>query len=147
MGNFFSHLRDFAWVVNLLGLPAVITYFLYDRTKLQNENRGEELQLKETEETLPDRVKTSSVLSLEAEWLAYKKTSDAKFVVMQETIDHLVRQLAEARKELQERDEIIDRLDKQLGSVKRRVNQLQDQVDDLQRQLDAARSTGEKKKP
>ena len=94
---------------NVIGLPAVITWALYDRRRVRNEARKGELDTHEHEATLPNRVRSSSVVTLEAELLALQNSFNADRQIKDNTIQWLKDQLEEERDENARKDRLIAR--------------------------------------
>jgi septal ring factor EnvC (AmiA/AmiB activator) len=134
----------FGWL-NVIGLPAVISWALYDRRKIRNANDKSGLQNKEMEETLPNRVKTSSVVTLEAEILALSRTFEMDREAKERTINFLQGQLAEARNDVIERDKVIDSLQSKVAMLQKQVNQINRELHVVQQELEDARSSNGKK--
>lgn len=122
----------FGWL-NIIGIPAIVTWVLYDRRRVRNQADRGQLENEELEQTLPDRVKSSSLITLEAELISLQKTFTADRELKENTIQWLSSQLAEARADILERDKLIDRLQEQL-------NILRTQMEDLQRELNQAKN-------
>lgn len=124
------------WFIRLLavvGLPSVTTWFLRERRKLRNQNL-------ETEATMPNRVRTSSVVTLEAEIMALSNSFDTDRRIKDETIAFLTAQLEEAREDITERDCKIDSLQAQVLALKRDAEAVTRRLVALQGELDAMRN-------
>ena len=115
-----------------LGIPAIVTWFLYDRRRLRAQGRVEDVAL--------DRVKSSSIVTLEAELVAARKSFDADRAIKDNTIQYLTKTVEEQRMEIDRKDEVIDRLMQQvrllkdeLVGVNDRINAVQQELSSLQR--------------
>lgn len=129
-----------ARVLALVGLPGVVTWFLYDRRRVHNEDKQGELAVDEAEATLPNRVRSSSVVTLEAEIMALSNSFDTDRRIKDETIQYLRDELGVARAEIAERDRLIDSLQEQLNDLKRKVSMLTRDLDRVQQELDSAKA-------
>lgn len=131
-------------VANVIGLPAVITWALYDRRRVRNEAREGELTTEEQEATLPNRVRSSSVVTLEAELLALQNSFNADRQIKDNTIKWLTEQLEAERQENVKKDQLIDQLQ---AKVRELTGQVANVVSDLNRvQRDLDRFKAEQKK-
>lgn len=137
-----------AWVreilgwLNVIGLPAVITWALYDRRKIRNAGDKGALENEELAETMPNRVKSSSVVTLEAEILALSRTFEMDREAKERTIKFLQQQLTEAREDVLERDLLIDALQEKVAALQRQVNMINTELVEVQQKLAEARSNG-----
>ena len=123
-------------IANVIGLPAVITWALYDRRRVRNEARQGELVGDEQEATLPNRIRSSSVVTLEAEILALQNTFNADRQIKDHTIQWLKEQLEEEREENRKKDRLIDELQDKVRDLTRRVAALVNDLDRVQQDLD-----------
>lgn len=127
-------------VLTIIGMPSVVAWALYDRRRVRNEaNRGE-LEVKEQETTLPNRVRSSSVVTLEAEIMALSNSFDTDRRIKDATIAFLQDQLQEARAEITARDQLIDALQDQVEGLKRNVVKVTRDLDRLHGELQTLRS-------
>ena len=129
-------IKELLAILNVIGLPTVIAWALYDRRRIRNEGKQGELQVQEAEATLPNRVKTSSVVTLEAELLALSRTFEMDREAKERTIAFYAQQLAEARRDIEERDAVIDSLREKVVGLQRQVNAVTTELADVHRQLD-----------
>jgi chromosome segregation ATPase len=121
----------FDWVsriVLLLGLPGVITYLVKERRKNNADARMAEADAEFAEEDLPNRHKTSSIVSLEAQVTAMQKTFKTDRENRDETIAFL-------RGELESEREASKRKDDRIRELEEKVQKLQARVSDLSREL------------
>lgn len=127
----FSEGLDFVVrLLTILGFPTVVAWFLYDRRRLRAQNS-------ETEATAPNRVRSSSVISLEGEIMALSNSFDTDRHVKEETISFLQQQLDEARDSIAERDRLIDDLQTQMSALKVKVRIVTRDLELIQAELDA----------
>lgn len=133
-------------VLTVLGIPTVVGWALYDRKRIRNEGAKGAVEVEEAEETLPHRVRSSSVVTLEAEIMALSNSFDTDRRIKDETIAFLQAQLAEAREEIEARDEMIDSLQEQVRTLRANVNQVNRDLDRLQGELETLRNHQEKGK-
>lgn len=123
-------------VLNIVGIPAIITWALYDRRRIRNEGNKGELDVEEQEATLPDRVRSSSIVTLEAELLALSRTFEMDREAKERTIAFQAQQLAEARADLEERDKVIDGLRDKVASLQRQVTAVTRELAEVHGELD-----------
>lgn len=114
-------------ILAIVGLPSVTAWFLYDRRRIRNQNL-------EQEETMPNRVRSSSVVTLEAEIMALSRSFDTDRRIKDETIQFL-------QEQLDERDKLIDSLQAQLGSLRRKVATVTRDLESVQHELDSLKRT------
>ncbi len=129
-------------VVNYIGLPAIITWFLYDRRRIRNEGRQGDAAAAVAEGRVPSEVRTSSVVSLEAEIVALTKSFEADRVIKETTIKWQAAELADARNELTQKDDLIDALKKQVRTMMGEADTLQRRLQEVERELTRARNMG-----
>lgn len=137
--------REVLGWLNIIGLPTIIGWALYDRRRVRNAANKGQLENEELEQTLPNRVKSSSVVTLEAEILALSRTFEMDREAKERTIAFLQEQLAEARADLLERDKAIDSLQEKVGRLQKQISQITGELSAVQRELEDARSSNGKK--
>jgi septal ring factor EnvC (AmiA/AmiB activator) len=129
-------IKEALGILNVIGMPTVIAWALYDRRRIRNEGKQGELEVQEAEATLPNRVKTSSVVTLEAELLALSRTFEMDREAKERTIAFQAQQLSEARRDIAEREAVIDSLREKVAGLQRQVNAVTSELADVHRQLD-----------
>jgi len=127
---------------NWIGIPAVTTWWLYDRRKIRNQGRVGEAEADVAALTVKDKAKSSSIVTLEAELLAAQRSFDADRAVKDSTILWLQHQLEEARAEDERKETVIDKLQAQVRSMQARMDQMSRELTQLQKDLESARGTG-----
>ena len=120
-----------------LGIPAIVTWFLYDRRRLRAQGRVEDVGADVVERTALDRVKTSSIVTLEAELVAARKSFDADRAIKDNTIQYLTKTVEEQRMEIDRKDEVIDRLMQQVRLLKDELVGVNDRINAVQPELSA----------
>lgn len=135
---------DWVWkIVNVIGLPGVITWALYDRRKLKNQARKDEIQIEVDEANAPNKVKTSSIVTLEAELMALSRTFEMDREAKERTIKWLTDQNRALRQEIEERDTLIDKLQENIDNLKGQVRRVTANLEQVQRDLDHLRGKTE----
>lgn len=137
--------REVLGWLNIIGLPTIIGWALYDRRRIRNAANKGQLENEELEQTLPNRVKSSSVVTLEAEILALSRTFEMDREAKERTIAFLQEQLAEARADLLERDRAIDSLQEKVARLQQQISQITGELTAVQKELEDARSSNGKK--
>lgn len=127
-------------VLTVIGTPGIILWFLYDRHKIKTANRIANVNADEVEATLPDRMRSSSVVSLEAEIVALRNSFNTDRRIKDETIKWLTEQLGDARRDLAERDAVIDSLQDQLTMLKEKMRVMTLDLNRVQSRLDSVRT-------
>ncbi len=121
--------------LNWAGIPVVLGWALYDRRKLKNDNEI-------AEATAGDKVKTSSIVTLEAELVAARKSFDADRSIKDQTIEWLRDSLAEARVEDARKDELIEDLLRKVRTQGRRIEEMAREQVKLESELIALKNGG-----
>lgn len=129
-------------VGNWLAIPSVVAWVLYDRRRIDNEARQGHADAEVAEKIAPDRIKSSSIMTLEAEILALQQSFNADRKIKDDTIRWLKEQLEEARLENMEKDRLIDKMQEQVSELKTQVRNLSGHLDRVQKDLDRVRSIG-----
>ena len=129
-------------VLNYIGFPAIITWFLYDRKRLRAEARKQDASATVAEGKAPNEIRTSSVVSLEAEIVALQKSFDADRRIKDATIDWLSDELDDARTELESKDALIDALKKQVRTLMGEADTIKRRLKEVERELNRARKMG-----
>jgi chromosome segregation ATPase len=129
-------------IINWLGIPAVIGWALYDRRRIRNENRIGGADANVAELTVPDRIKSSSIVTLEAELVAARKSFEADRAIKDETIRDLRQELTNARNEDDRKDQLIEDLLRKVRTQGRKLEELQRTQEQMEHELTLLKNGG-----
>jgi chromosome segregation ATPase len=119
------------WVARIsviVGLPGVLMYLVKERRKNNAEARAAEADAEVDEAEVPLRVRTSSVVTLEAEVAALQRAFDMERNSNQRTIEHLAEQLEAERALSAAKDQRIRELEEKVQQLQHRVSEVSDEL-------------------
>jgi chromosome segregation ATPase len=125
----FSEVLDAVARVSLIfGIPGIITYLVKERRKNNANARVAEADADKAEADadfdeadLPNKVRSSSIVTLESEMAAMQRTFDRDRKVTRETIQWLEEQLRNERRASARKDDRIRELEEKVQELQRRV--------------------------
>lgn len=112
----------------IVGLPAVLMYLIKERRKNNAEARRAETDADYAEAELPNRMRSSSIVSLEAELAALQKTFKDDRSAKEETIKFLKAQLEQARADSIAKDRRIRELEEKVGQLQARLAEISEEL-------------------
>lgn len=118
----------FVRTVVALGLPGVAIYYVRDRRKGIAEARRNEASADVDERTVKDKVRTSSIASLEAEVAAMQRSFEAGRAADADTIAHLRAEIREERESSALKDKRIRELESKVQILQARVSEVSDEL-------------------
>lgn len=125
----------FDWLTNAavgLGVPGAAWWYIRQRlAKSRAQRRAEAADAQVTEATAPDRVKSSSITTLDAQLAATISAFDAERAAKDRTIGFLTNENARLQ-------EANDEKDRRLREALERIDQLQAQLNELAEQVRSA---------
>lgn len=119
------------WILRavvVLGLPGILAYAVKQRRKDQAEARAMEAEADVAEGQVQPKVKTTSIVSLEAEIAALSKTFQEDRRLKEQTIDWLSRQLDAERAASARKDLRIRELEEKVQALQTRVAEVSDEL-------------------
>ena len=125
-------MKDFlslvAQISVIVGLPGVIIYLIKERRKNNAEARRAETDAEFAEADLPNRQRSSSVVTLEAELAALQRAFDVERNSTARTVEHLSEQLEAERAQSAAKDKRIRELEEKVVQLQGRVEELTDEL-------------------
>jgi uncharacterized protein YlxW (UPF0749 family) len=121
----------FDWIAKIsviLGLPGVIGYLIKERRKNNAEARRAETDAEYAEAELPNRLRSSSVITIEAELAALQRTFQDDRNAKERTIEWLSEQLEAERAASAAKDARIRDLEAKVTQLQSRVAQLSEEL-------------------
>lgn len=121
----------FDWIAKIsviVGLPGVITYLVKERRKNNAEARRAETDADYAEAELPNRLRSSSVITIEAELAALQKTFQDDRNAKERTIEFLSEQLEAERAASAMKDRRIRELEEKVQALQARVAEVSDEL-------------------
>lgn len=115
-------------VLTAIGLPAVILWFLRERRNQAANDREAEAQADVSEAEVPLRVRSSSVVTLEAEIAALSRTFQDDRKLKQDTIDWLTAQLDAERRANVAKDRRIRELEAKFQGLQTRFDEVSEDL-------------------
>jgi chromosome segregation ATPase len=112
----------------IVGLPAVLMYLIKERRKTNAEARRAETDAEYAEAELPNRLRSSSVITIEAELAALQRTFQDDRNAKERTIEWLSEQLEAERAASAAKDARIRDLEAKVTQLQTRVAQLSDEL-------------------
>lgn len=118
----------FARLATILGLPGVLIYLVRDRRTKNAEARSVEADALVDEETVPDKLRTSSIATIEAEIAAMQRAFDISRAADAQTIERLRREVAQERESSAAKDVRISELETRVAELKTKMSELSDEL-------------------
>ncbi|WP_030526596.1 hypothetical protein [Phycicoccus jejuensis] len=121
----------FDWIARAsaaVGLPGVAIYYVRDRRQKNAEARRAEAAADLDEQTTPDRAKTSSIATIEAEMVAMQRAFETSRAADAQTIARLEGSLEAERKASDAKDRRIGDLESKVAELKTRLAELSDEL-------------------
>ena len=115
-------------VGTLIGLPGVTLYLIRSKRKERAEARRLEAAADVDEQTIVNRVTTSSITRLEAEIAALQSSFDVSRATDADTIARLRAEIAEERRSSAEKDARIRELETKVQTLQARVAEVSDEL-------------------
>lgn len=115
-------------VGTLIGLPSVTLYLIRSKRKERAEARRLEAAADVDEQTIVNRVTTSSITRLEAEIAALQSSFDVSRATDADTIARLRAEIAEERRSSAEKDARIRELETKVQTLQARVAEVSDEL-------------------
>lgn len=112
----------------IVGLPAVLMYLIKERRKNNADARRAETDADYAEAELPNRIRSSSAVSLEAELAALQRAFDVERNSTARTVEHLSEQLEAERAQSAAKDQRIRELEEKVLLLQGRVEDLTDEL-------------------
>lgn len=122
------------WVISTivgLGIPGLITKYLFDERRRKRNKQVEEAEGLVAAGTAGDKIKTSSVTAAEAQLVALTKAFDEERRIKDGTISFLTTQLSSARTYSESRDLVINELRSEIDLLRTRLTEVAHKLDEL----------------
>lgn len=131
-----SHILDWvAQVSVIIGLPGVVIYLIKERRKNNADARRAETDADYAQAELPNRLRSSSVITIEAELAALQKTFQDDRTAKERTIEFLSEQLEAERAASAMKDQRIRELEDKVQALQARVGQVSDELTEVREDL------------
>lgn len=118
----------FARLATVLGLPGVVIYLIRYRRAENAAARRAEAGADVDELTVPDKVRTSSIATLEAEMAAMQRAFDISRTTDAQTIARLSEQIQAERAASAEKDVRIRELESKVQTLQARVSEVSEEL-------------------
>lgn len=125
----------FDWIMRgavALGVPTLLGKYIRDGLRSRAARRRDNTEAEVVEAIAEDRIKSSSITTLEAQHVATQKAWDAERTALKGTIDFQAVQLTEAREYARSRDDIISELRARVEELQGQLAEIAGKLADLQ---------------